>query len=560
MRRTDPVTPIAAGLHSAGKLFPAFSRLGLCGMALIIALSTLGTFHASAQDVADAARQERARKEAQQKKPRHVYTEDDLKRAQILTPEDRAALEAKRNQQLADDPDKTEEALDSLPLLPDANPSSLTPDFFPSALPPDAPLGDVARYYRRWKISQALRRDQQFPLMIPNPPVLASPKGMQPLELAIPAAEPSPPRFDPSRTLVHPSHASHPIIELTPPAPPQFTPFQPPVKRSPFARPKFFTAEPPHVLSSRPTPSSLATQPPAAPAPPSKPRALGNPSNPVAPAQQVKPSTHVNPPALVTPNAPANPPASATPWEQTAPRKAFVPGNPSKPNAPTSTSKPAARANAPSLAAPSSPALPLASAAPSAPVAPKEPAKPFVLGAPSKPAVPAKPSGSLAHVNPPALVAPATPAKPLPSAVPSVLVAPSRPSAPASAASPAPVVARHLAGSAVTVQPGDSLWKLAAQHLGEGRRWQELVAVNPTIRNANHIEPGWQILVPATVPSSRTPGVLTVRQGDTLSGIAKAHLGHASARTCIARANPSIRNPHLIYAGQSLVLPASCKP
>src|SRR5215467_3840118 len=39
------------------------------------------------QSVAEAARQERARKENRQKKSKHVYTAEDLKRDHILTPE-----------------------------------------------------------------------------------------------------------------------------------------------------------------------------------------------------------------------------------------------------------------------------------------------------------------------------------------------------------------------------------------------------------------------------------------------------------------------------------------
>src|SRR5215472_4729429 len=53
------------------------------------------------QSVAETARQERARKENQQKKSKHVYTADDLKRDHILTQEDRAQLEAHKNQQPA---------------------------------------------------------------------------------------------------------------------------------------------------------------------------------------------------------------------------------------------------------------------------------------------------------------------------------------------------------------------------------------------------------------------------------------------------------------------------
>src|SRR5215472_16976661 len=53
------------------------------------------------QSVAEAARQQRVRKENQQKKSKHVYTAEDLRRDHILTPEDRAQLEARKNQQLS---------------------------------------------------------------------------------------------------------------------------------------------------------------------------------------------------------------------------------------------------------------------------------------------------------------------------------------------------------------------------------------------------------------------------------------------------------------------------
>jgi len=52
------------------------------------------------QDLGDAARQERERKQHTPRRSTHVYTNDDLKRAQILVPEDRArVLEAQRNAQ-----------------------------------------------------------------------------------------------------------------------------------------------------------------------------------------------------------------------------------------------------------------------------------------------------------------------------------------------------------------------------------------------------------------------------------------------------------------------------
>ena len=179
-----------------------------------------------------------------------------------------------------------------------------------------------------------------------------------------------------------------------------------------------------------------------------------------------------------------------------------------------------------------------------------------MFGSPSKPFSASKAFELLAHVNPPAFVAPLAPPKPLPSAGPSAPTVPVEPSVPSPLL--APVAPATLA--TLTVQPGDSLWKLAALHLGAGLRWREFLSVNPNIQDANHIEAGSQIVVPAAAYPSRKLRALTVQQGDTLSGIAKAHLGRASAWHCIAGANPSILNPHLIYPGQSLLLPTSCKP
>ena len=307
--------------------------------------AAFGASQCSAQDVAEAARQERAQKESKQKKSKHVYTEQELKRAQILTPEDRAQVEAKKNQPAPPSTEKSQEAVDA------------------QSLPPDAPLGDVARRFRKQKQSQKLQQSAEFHLPIDDAPALASPKP--------------------------------PVMPMRPPvskpAAPRFAPYQPPVKRSPFERPKVFFSAP----------------------------ALAMPSRPPAP-----------PPIRVTPSQPA------------------------------------------------------------APIAPAAPAKLNV----------------------------------------------------------------------VTVKPGDSLWKLAQQDLGKGLRWRDLLAVNPGIVDANHIVAGSQIYLPAAVSSLRTATKFTVRKGDTLSKIAQTQFGHAAFWTCIARANPAVHDANIIYEGQLLFLPASCKP
>ena len=109
------------------------------------------------------------------------------------------------------------------------------------------------------------------------------------------------------------------------------------------------------------------------------------------------------------------------------------------------------------------------------------------------------------------------------------------------------------------VKPGDSLWKFAAERLGNGRRWHELLSLNPELRDPNHIEVGSEILLPASVTPARTAAKYTVRHGDTLSGIAQAQLHHASSWSCIAQANPTIRDANLIHEGQVLSLPSSCR-
>jgi len=110
--------------------------------------------------------------------------------------------------------------------------------------------------------------------------------------------------------------------------------------------------------------------------------------------------------------------------------------------------------------------------------------------------------------------------------------------------------------SFVIAKRGDSLWKLAEQHLGHGFRWHDLVVANPGILDPNHIVAGSQIVLPALPVQTATK--VTVRLGDTLSQIAQSQLGRASYAACIVRSNPSIRDINLIYAGQVLVLPASC--
>lgn len=60
-----------------------------------------------------------------------------------------------------------------------------------------------------------------------------------------------------------------------------------------------------------------------------------------------------------------------------------------------------------------------------------------------------------------------------------------------------PVGFRTTQSHLVTVKPGDSLWALARAHLGDGRRWPEIYRLNKAlVTNPDLIEPGWKLQLP----------------------------------------------------------------
>lgn len=68
----------------------------------------------------------------------------------------------------------------------------------------------------------------------------------------------------------------------------------------------------------------------------------------------------------------------------------------------------------------------------------------------------------------------------------------------------------------VTVERGDTLWDLAAQHLGDPERWPEIFDANRSrIEDPDEIDVGWQLAVPAPVAelATPTPAVGTNMQG-----------------------------------------------
>jgi murein DD-endopeptidase MepM/ murein hydrolase activator NlpD len=103
-----------------------------------------------------------------------------------------------------------------------------------------------------------------------------------------------------------------------------------------------------------------------------------------------------------------------------------------------------------------------------------------------------------------------------------------------------------------TVRSGDTLSGIAQRH---GVSLSALIAANPQISNPNLIHAGQQINIPGGGNGNGNGahgGNHTVRSGETLSGIAQQH---GVSLNALINANPQIRNPDLIYPGQTVHMP-----
>ena len=99
-----------------------------------------------------------------------------------------------------------------------------------------------------------------------------------------------------------------------------------------------------------------------------------------------------------------------------------------------------------------------------------------------------------------------------------------------------------------TVTRGESLWSIAQDHLGDGRRYTEIAALNTSALGGRpaFLLPGTVLTLPTTDPAKQPvgeEGTYTVRKGDTLSGIAHDKLGDARRYPEIFDASAHITQP-----------------
>jgi LysM repeat protein len=186
----------------------------------------------------------------------------------------------------------------------------------------------------------------------------------------------------------------------------------------------------------------------------------------------------------------------------------------------------------------------------------------------------------LLFIAAPVATAPAAVAASASTALP-VTVAATAPQTPAATnvASPQAVPAATIASSTESTKPttvphtvkrGESLWSIAAAHLGTGTAYQEIAALNKDVLGSKpgFLTVGTILRLPALAGASPAPAgearTVTVHTGDTLSQIALQELGSPDRYPEIFEASQGTRqpdgqqlsNPDLIDVGWKLTIPA----
>jgi LysM repeat protein len=438
----------------------------------------------ASQDVAEAARQARARKAAQAPGESHVYTNEDLQKPRILSDGDRASAAAHKSP--ASVPPAAEpQQIAATPAAP--SPATQSPAAVGATS--DAAgesLGELARRYRREKearqteaarkaesaspfhMERSMRPQQAFATMTPK----------MILELPRPVAEPK--KNNPAAGAIA-------------------------VKRDPFARPGTTALQ----TGVRPNQASASVVNAAR-------------SNSTALPKIMRPATRaaVNIPTNDGKHSVAEPQVSATSIKPSDAVAAKVPMTMSRRSSSSASETSVVASSAASRAAqPSSshstvvstPAVPAVPIAPSISVAPPKErlsavisVRPLAAGATPTPTatVTMLPGDSLWKLSRrylgsggrwPEWVR-SNPALPQPWKIRAGTVL----AVPNSSGRTSGGAARPQPATSMVVRSGDSLWKISLERWGSGAIWRCLAAANPSVPDANRIYPGESLQLPAS--------------------------------------------------------------
>jgi len=434
---------------------------------LFFTCATFGAAISRAQDqqsqsVAEAARQERARKQEQQKSAKHVYTEEDLKHPNILTPEDRAQVEAKRNE-CTQKNNCSPAPSQNPPAALDANSQT-----------PGTSLGEVARQLRKQKELQALKPKQTEPFHLPfSTPALASP-----ILPERPAIRP------PAQPVLRPKTSS--------PRTPSNV-----FRRDPFS----VVPVPPEVRRTENSPSVRETVRPEIHADVHAPvRENIRPTNRPKVSGDVHPKIREDVFPIIRPNVRPDFSKDVRPTLRAHSRIA----SPAPPKLSSHSAITSIFIEPKQPSAPSEFAQPVAPAAPASTIRPAQP-QPALNSATAaaQKTVRVQPGDSLWKLAQQNLgrgnrwheLLAANPRIANPNQIRAgvELNLPSALATPESAGN-----ATNSAASTIKVRKGDTLWNLAKSNLGSSSYWPCLAAANPSIQDPDRIFEGRQILLPAS--------------------------------------------------------------
>ncbi|MDQ5964505.1 MAG: LysM peptidoglycan-binding protein [Cyanobacteriota bacterium erpe_2018_sw_39hr_WHONDRS-SW48-000098_B_bin.30] len=108
-----------------------------------------------------------------------------------------------------------------------------------------------------------------------------------------------------------------------------------------------------------------------------------------------------------------------------------------------------------------------------------------------------------------------------------------------------------------TIKAGDNLWNIAKDNLGQATKWTDIYKMNSDVLGANPelIRPGTTIQLPGAGQELNVANY-TVKPGDNLFDIAKEQLGDSSKWGELYKANEGVigSNPSLIHPGTELNL------